>query len=91
MVCEVPLLFKAHMENMFDIIIGVDVKESVQLERLSIRDKEKSAFLKRINDVNNYFDDNRDQIDFIIDNNEDSSSLANKTNSIINKVLDRLN
>ena len=91
LVCEVPLLFKAHMENMFDIIIGVDVKESVQLERLSIRDKEKSAFLKRINDVNNYFDDNRDQIDFIIDNNEDSSSLANKTNSIINKVLDRLN
>ena len=91
LVCEVPLLFKAHMQNMFDVIIGVDIKETVQLERLNLRDKEKSAFLKRINDVNNYFDEYRSELDFIIDNNEDSSSLANKTNSIINKVLNRLN
>ena len=91
LVCEVPLLFKAHMENMFDVIIGVDIKESIQQERLQNRDKEKSAFLKRINDVNNYFDEHRSELDFIIDNNEDSSSLANKTNSIINEVLDRLN
>ena len=90
LVCEVPLLFKAHMENMFDVIIGIDVKESLQVKRLNIRDKEKSAFLKRINDVNNYFDDHRDELDYIIDNNEDMSSLANKTNSIINEVLNRL-
>ena len=91
LVAEVPLLFKAHMENMFDVIIGVDISEKKQLERLNLRDKEKSAFLKRINDVNNYFDENREEIDFIIDNNEDVSSLANKTRSIINKVLNRLN
>ena len=91
LVAEVPLLFKAHMENMFDVIVGVDISEKKQLERLNLRDKEKSAFLKRINDVNNYFDENREEIDFIIDNNEDMSSLANKTHSIINKVLDRLN
>ncbi|MBO7573240.1 MAG: DNA-formamidopyrimidine glycosylase [Bacilli bacterium] len=91
LVAEVPLLFKAHMENMFDVIIGVDISEKKQLERLNIRDKEKSAFLKRINDVNNYFDEHRSEIDFIIDNNEDMPSLANKTHSIINKVLDRLN
>ena len=91
LVAEVPLLFKAHMENMFDVIIGVDISEDKQLQRLNIRDKEKSAFLKRINDVNNYFDEHRDELDYIIDNNEDLSSLANKTASIINKVLDRLN
>ena len=91
LVAEVPLLFKAHMENMFDVIIGVDIKKSIQVKRLIIRDKEKSAFLKRINDVNNYFDEHRNELDYIIDNNEDLSSLANKTNSIINKVEDRLN
>ena len=91
LVAEVPLLFKAHMENMFDVIIGVDISETKQIERLKLRDKEKSAFLKRINDVNNYFDEHREEIDFIIDNNEDMSSLAKKTHSIINKVLDRLN
>ena len=91
LVAEVPLLFKAHMENMFDVIIGVDIAEQKQIERLNLRDKEKSAFLKRINDVNNYFDEHREEIDFIIDNNEDMSSLAKRTHSIINKVLNRLN
>ena len=91
LVAEVPLLFKAKMENMFDVIVGVDVSEKTQLERLNIRDKEKSAFLKRINDVNNYFDDHRDELDFIINNNEDLPALANQVSSIINKVLDRLN
>ena len=91
LVAEVPLLFKAKMENMFDVIVGIDIKEKIQLERLSIRDKEKSAFLKRINDVNNYFDEHRDELDFIITNNEDLPALANQVSSIINKVLDRLN
>ena len=91
LVAEVPLLFKAKMENIFDVIIGVDITEKKQLERLQIRDQEKSAFLKRINDVNNYFDEHRDELDFIIDNNKDLPTLANKVDSIINKVLDRQN
>ena len=91
LVAEVPLLFKAKMENMFDVIIGVDISEKKQLERLQIRDQEKSAFLKRINDVNNYFDEHRDELDFIIDNNKDRPTLANKVALIINKVLDRQN
>ena len=91
LVAEVPLLFKAKMENMFDVIIGVDISEKKQLERLQIRDQEKSAFLKRINDANNYFDEHRDELDFIIDNNKDLPTLANKVDSIISKVLDRQN
>ena len=91
LVAEVPLLFKAKMENMFDVIIGVDISEKKQLERLMVRDQEKSAFLKRINDVNNYFDEHRDELDFIIDNNKDLPTLANKVALIINKVLDRQN
>ena len=91
LVAEVPLLFKAKMENMFDVIIGVDISEKKQLERLQIRDQEKSAFLKRINDVNNYFDEHRDELDFVIDNNKDLPTLANKVALIINKVLNRQN
>ena len=91
LVAEVPLLFKAKMENMFDVIIGVDISEKKQLERLQIRDQEKSAFLKRINDGNNYFDEHRDELDFIVDNNKDLPTLANKVALIINKVLDRQN
>ena len=91
LVAEVPLLFKAKMENMFDVIIGVDLNEKIQLERLKIRDQEKSAFLKRINDVNNMFDKHRQDLDFVIVNNSDMKSLTKETQEIINKVLDRLN
>ena len=90
LVCEVPLLFKAHMQNMFDVIIGVDISEGEQLKRLQIRDKEKSAFLKRINDDNNYFEEHRLDLDYIVINNDDVKSLSKEVKKIINIILDRL-
>ena len=90
LVAEVPLLFKAKMENMFDVIIGVDISEANQLKRLEIRDQEKSAFLKRINDLNNMFEEHRQDLDFVVDNNKDLQSLEKHTKVIINKVLNRL-
>ncbi|MBO6261579.1 MAG: bifunctional DNA-formamidopyrimidine glycosylase/DNA-(apurinic or apyrimidinic site) lyase [Bacilli bacterium] len=90
LVCEVPLLFKAHMQNMFDVIIGVDISNSEQLKRLQIRDKEKSAFLKRINDDNNYFEEHRLDLDYIVTNNNDVKSLSKEVKKIINIILDRL-
>ena len=91
LVAEVPLLFKAKMENMFDVIINVVTDEKVQLSRLNIRDQEKSAFLKRINDDNNLLDEHKEDIDYVIKNNGDLSSLEKETKAVINKVLDRLN
>ena len=90
LVAEVPLLFKAKMENMFDVIIGVDISEANQLKRLEIRDQEKSAFLKRINDLNNMFIEHRQDLDFVVDNNSDLQSLEKQTKLVINKVLSRL-
>ena len=90
LVAEVPLLFKAKMENMFDVIIGVDISEANQLKRLEIRDQEKSAFLKRINDLNNMFEEHRQDLDFVVDNNSDFKSLEKQTKLVINKVLSRL-
>ena len=91
LVAEVPLLFKAKMENMFDVIVGIDINEKEQLKRLQIRDQEKSAFLKRINDLNNMFNEHVQDIDFMIDNNDNLKVLEKETKAIINKVLDRLN
>ena len=91
LVAEVPLLFKAKMENMFDVIIGIDISEKEQLKRLEIRDQEKSAFHKRINDLNNMFNEHVQDLDFMIENNDDLKSLEKEIKAIINKVLDRLN
>ena len=90
LVAEVPLLFKAEMQNMFDVIIGVDIKEKIQLERLKVRDQEKSAFLKRINDENNLFDEHRNELDFIINNNSNIEDLETAVDKIISKVSSRL-
>lgn len=91
LVTEVPLLFKAKMQNMFDIIIGVDIAEDKQIERLNIRDKEKSAFLKRINDENNLFNEHLSEIDFIVNNNDNLACLRQEVREVICKVEDRLN
>ena len=91
LVAEVPLLFKAKMENMFDVIIGIDIEEDIQLKRLEIRDQEKSAFLKRINDLNNMFKEHRQDLDYVINNNRDLKSLEVETLKVINKVVTRLN
>ena len=91
LVAEVPLLFKAKMENMFDVIIGIDIKEDIQLKRLEIRDQEKSAFLKRINDLNNMFEEHRQDLDYVINNDRDLKSLEVETLKVINKVVSRLN
>ena len=76
---------------MFDVIIGVDISETNQLKRLEIRDQEKSAFLKRINDLNNMFEEHRQDLDFVVCNNSDLKSLEGETLKVINKVLTRLN
>ena len=91
LVAEVPLLFKAKMENMFDVIIGVDADQDIQLSRLSLRDQEKSAFLKRLNDSNNLYEEHKDELDYLIINNGNHKSLEQEVKAIINKVVDRLN
>ena len=91
LVAEVPLLFKANMQNMFDIIVGVDIDEKIQIERLQLRDKEKSALLKRLNDENNLFNEHLSEIDFIVNNNDNLACLRKEVRNVICKVEDRLN
>ena len=83
LVAEVPLLFKAKMQDMFDVIIGVDINEDIQIQRLKVRDQEKSAFLKRINDENNLFEEHRLDLDFIVNNNDSLVSLRKEIREII--------
>ena len=76
---------------MFDIIVGVDIDEKIQIERLQLRDKEKSAFLKRLNDENNLFNEHFSEIDFIVNNNDNLACLRKEVRNVICKVEDRLN
>lgn len=86
-VAEVPLLFEAKMENMFDVLIGVESNKNEKL--LENRDGNKAQELKIINSISTY-QKNKEKADFIINNDSDLNSLNNKTNKIINKLIDRL-
>ena len=89
LVVEVPLLFEAKMENMFDILLAVDVNEKVQLERLKKRNPDSALDIKKINSYSK-FDEYKEKADVVINNNSDLSSLNNTINKLINKWQSRL-
>ena len=88
-VVEVPLLYESKMENLFDVIIAVDIKDKKQAELISQRDGNKAKDLKTINKAST-FDSNKNKADFIIYNDADLDSLNKKVINIINKLKCRL-
>lgn len=83
---EVPLLFEAHMETMFDKIITVFTTKENQLKRLIKRNglTENDA----INLINKQMDlqEKCDLSDFVIDNNEDLDDVKLQIEKIIKNL-----
>ena len=77
------------MDNLFDVIIAVDIKDKKQAELISQRDGNKAKDLKTINKAST-FDNNKNKADFIIENDADLNSLNKKVINIINKLKCRL-
>lgn len=89
-VFEVPLLFEANLENLFDYIIAVDVNKKEQEKRLALRNPLSHLDLKIINS-NNKFEIYKKMVDIIINNDKDIDHLKDIVNKIINKLRTRLN
>ena len=88
-VVEVPLLYESKMDNLFDVVIGVEVPEKTQKKLIENRNKQTSVDLRKINE-SHQFAENKKKVDFIIINDADLNSLSNKTNKIISKLKCRL-
>ena len=86
---EVPLLFESKMDDLFDVLIGVEAPLKKQKQLLSTRDGDKAKQLETINSASTY-DKNKEKADFIINNDSDLKSLNNKVINIINKLKSRL-
>lgn len=89
-VSEIPLLFEAKMEGMFDILIATDINEENQLDRLNKRNINSAVDIKKINSYS-AFDKYKEKADFVINNNFDLSNLNKQVKDIINILLSRLN
>ena len=87
---EVPLLYESKMDNLFDVIIAVDIDSKKQAKLISERDGNKSADLKEINKAST-FDKNKNKADYVIKNDTDLNDLNKKVQDIINKLQYHLN
>ena len=89
-VVEVPLLFEAKMDNLFDTIIVADIDEKKQLELLTNRDPKHATYLLEINKTNK-IDENKNKASYLISNTGNKTEFIKECNKIINKLKDRLN
>ena len=87
---EVPLLFEAKMDNLFDTIIVADIDEKKQLELLTARDPKHATYLLEINKTNK-IDENKNKASYLISNTGDKVEFIKNCNKVINKLKDRLN
>ena len=88
-VVEVPLLFEAKLDHYFDTIVVIDIDPKVQLERLSLRDKEKALYLQEINKTNK-IDENKNKATYLISNNKDIQSFKSEIKKSFTQVKDLL-
>ena len=88
-VIEAPLLFESKMDNLFDVIIAVDIPPKRQKELLYQRNPQTAEALLKINSEHG-FDKNKNKADFVINNSASLESLNNKIDKIINELQYRL-
>lgn len=89
-IIEVPLLFKAHYEDLFDVILIIDISEDNQLNRLISRNKLASTSLLKINQ-NNQIEENKNKAEFLISNNGSLKEFNNELDKLFNIIQLRLN
>lgn len=84
-VVEVPLLFEAKFDSIFDVIIVTDINEKKQLELLNDRDNDKALLLKEINKTNK-IDENRNKATYLISNNSSKEAFEKQINNVITEL-----
>ena len=88
-VVEVPLLFKAHYEDIFDTIIVIEANEEETICRLRERNGALAPLLKEIN-KDNAIKENKNKAEFLVSNNFDITQLERDITSIFNILKHRL-
>ena len=84
---DVPLLFESHMDQLCDKVLLVSCEKSTQINRIISRDHcTKEEALKRIN-VQMPLSEKKLKSNYIIENNDDLSSLEEKVERFLNNEV----
>ncbi len=81
-IVEVPLLFEAHFDDLFDVIIVSDIDSKTQIARLKSRNPDNYEHLLEIN-KSNKIDLNKKKATYIISNNGDLTNLRKQVKEIV--------
>jgi len=83
---EIQLLFEGNYQEYFDGVISLYVNPQIQLQRLMKRnDLTKKVALERIRSQMS-MDEKKTRADFVIDNSEDLTHLANEFDKLISQL-----
>ncbi len=87
---EAPLIYEAHIENLFDFVIVVSCSDDVKIDRVINRDKvDKDSILKRMeNQMPD--DEKKDLADFVIVNDATIDELKSKSDFILTLISSML-
>ena len=83
---DIPLLFEKKLQDQFDITICIFSKPETQLDRLINRDGISEDGAQKILKAQMPIDEKADLADFVIDNNNDKSSLFNNIKNLIQEI-----
>ena len=87
LVADVPLLFEAKLEKIFDSIIVVSCRKDQQIKRLAEREKiSKREAVKRINSQIPLSEKVK-MADFVIDNSKSKKELKFKIEKMLDKII----
>src|SRR3989338_754620 len=85
-IVDVPLLFEAKMQNMFDKIIVVKCDEKEQIERLLKKKKYSKKEINRIISSQMPFGEKVKEADFVVDNSQSLKYAEKQINSLADSM-----
>lgn len=85
-VLEVPLLFETKMDSLCDYIIGIDISKENQIKHLNNRHSS-SINNDLLLNSSNKFDEVKNKIDFIIDNNYSLDNLKSQYLKVLETII----
>ena len=86
-VLDVPLLLEIDWQSRCDVLIFVDTKESIRIERAAARGLGSSRDVKKREKKQISLDKKRDIAHYVVDNNSDTLAIMNQVAKILSEIL----
>ena len=90
-VCDIPLLFEAHMENEFDVIVLVDAPRDLRLARLVEERGLSPSMAEAIMATQQSSDEKRERADFVIRNDGSLEALDREVDTVWRAIAQQAN